>query len=177
MDKKVFRTSLFKKIKIFLLGLLMTLVSIFLVLTALNVFQASPAAVNTYIFRLIVLIIGLVGCLFFGYPTLIVFICLITFKPALKIDDKGLTDRSTGMSAGFIPYSQIKVVSNRQPYIVVHLNDPATFLKKEVFYKRIYRKINKKYGYDFIMIDLTGHDNQKINGITKEINRRIRSTR
>jgi len=177
VDRKEFKASLSKRIKIFLLGLPMFLVSIILVLVALNVFQESPAAVNTYIFRLIVLIIGAIGCLFFGYTTLVVFMFIIMQKPALMIDDKGLTDKSSGMSAGFIPYNQIKVVSNRCPYIVVHLKDPEAFLNKEPFYKRKYRRINKKYGYDYIMIDLVEYDNQKIHGICKEINQRVKYTR
>ncbi|GBD80321.1 hypothetical protein TEHD86_0553 [Tetragenococcus halophilus subsp. halophilus] len=155
----------------------MTLVSLFLVLAALNIFQTNSAEVSTYIFRLIVLIVGLIGFLFFGYTTLIVFILIITFRPALKIDKKGLTDRSTGMSTGFISYNQIKVVSNRQPYIVVHLKDPEVFLSKAPFYKRKYRELNKKLGYDYIMIELTMYDNQEINSIAKEINQRIRNTR
>lgn len=108
---------------------------------------------------------------------MIVFLLIITFRFALKIDNKGLTDTSTGMSAGLISYSQIKVVSNRQPYIVIHLKDPEAFLSKEPFYKRKYRKLSRKYGYDSIMIELTMYNNQEINNICKEINQRIRQTR
>jgi hypothetical protein len=79
-----------------------------------------------------------VGIPFFGACGLFILSRLIWRKPAIIIDNEGLTDQASAASVGFIPWSDIayaKVVvltfrSSRQKYLGVSLRNPNNYLAK-----------------------------------------------
>ena len=79
--------------------------------------------------------IGIAGVLFFG-------LCGVYFgrklpdnRPGLIIDEMGLTDNSSGLSAGLILWGDIKKISvieiHRQKLLMLHVKNPQDYIDKQ----------------------------------------------
>jgi hypothetical protein len=73
-------------------------------------------------------------------------------NPAIILDDLGLDDRSSLFPLGFILWQDLKAVSiikiHKQPIIMLHLQDPQTYMENQTGYiRRLLLKTNYKlYG-------------------------------
>lgn len=67
-----------------------------------TIFKPSPT---------LIIILGYASIIFFGLCAVFIFRKLFDTKAGVVIDDKGIHDNSSGVSAGFIPWSDISNIS------------------------------------------------------------------
>ncbi len=60
--------------------------------------------------RFEVRLVGIVGVVFFGAGSIWILLRLLSKRPALLLDERGVTDQATGAAAGFIAWEQISHV-------------------------------------------------------------------
>jgi len=77
---------------------------------------------------------GLLCVVFCGIIAVIIFIKLFDRNPGLIINEKGIIDNSSGLSAGLVLWSEIQkieiVTINNQKLIMFTLNNPYDYLNK-----------------------------------------------
>lgn len=99
-----------------------------------------------------ILIVGYASIIFFGLCSLIAIRKLSDNKPGLIIDDLGLTDNSSGVSGGRIPWTDISHISvieiQRRKIIMLQVNNPQDYIGRQTNgLKRKLMKINlNKFG-------------------------------
>ena len=80
-------------------------------------------------------IVGYASIFFFGLCAFILFQKLSDNKPGLIIDGTGVTDNSSGVSAGQILWSDLEDISvmemNRQKLIMLHVKNPQEYIDKQ----------------------------------------------
>ena len=97
-------------------------------------------------------IAGYASILFFGLCAFVLIKKLPDSKPGLIIDDIGLTDNSSGVSAGQILWSDIENISvieiHRQKLIMLHVANPQDYIDKQIsgFKRRMMQLNYKMYG-------------------------------
>lgn len=102
--------------------------------------------------------IGIFGMLFFGLALSFIVIRLFRPKIILKIDENGITDNSSMVSAGFVPWDNIKevfvygVISEK--FIGISLKDEDKFLNEKSMFLRKYLRLTLRLGYPPISITL-----------------------
>jgi hypothetical protein len=95
---------------------------------------------------------GLISITFFGFVGLLILRKLVDKSPGLIISDKGITDNSSGVNAGFIPWSDIiaiketKVVNQKFINIVVKNPDEYIDRQKSSFKKKTMKANYKMFG-------------------------------
>jgi hypothetical protein len=93
-------------------------------------FKVTPFRNNT----LSVMITGLLGIFFFGMCAVSIFKKLFDNKPGLIIDSIGLTDNSSGIAAGFIPWTDVSNIIveqiKGQKIILIVVNNPQHYIDK-----------------------------------------------
>lgn len=96
-----------------------------------------PAAVH---------VIGGAGLLFFGACAVYGVRKLFDRKPGLILNAAGLVDNSSGVAAGFIPWSEIRGVAplflGRQRMVALHVSDPQKYLGRGNALKRAFVRGN-----------------------------------
>lgn len=117
-------------------------------------FLINPPKINNALFGnpTFILVISIAAILFFG--TIAVFIArkLPDNRPGLIIDSVGLTDNSSGISAGQILWSDLENISvieiNRQKLILLEVKNPQDYIDKQTSgLKRKLMQLNyKSYG-------------------------------
>lgn len=149
MDKEVIiKQSQQKQFILVLLGIIMVAGSIFIFNSDLALFGVN--GVNK--------IIGLIGIIFFG--ACLYFIIKRFIKPIdiLIVDRNGITDNSSAISIGFIPWEDVKAsyITSvfTQTFIAVEVEDIDKKLKKLSFFKKIMINLNVKMGYAPVSIVL-----------------------
>jgi hypothetical protein len=95
-------------------------------------------------------IAGLVCIIFFGFIGVTIFIKLFDRKPGIVINEKGIYDNSSGLSAGMISWSDIITINtvtvNKQKFLLIVVKNPKAYLKKtDNFLKYRAKKMNYKY--------------------------------
>ena len=97
-------------------------------------------------------IAGYASITFFGLCAIFLIRKLPDNKPGLIIDDTGLIDNSSGLSAGQILWSDIENISvveiHRQKLIMLHVKNPKHYIEKQAsLFKRKGMELNSKmYG-------------------------------
>ena len=97
-------------------------------------------------------IAGWAAILFFGFCGFMLIRKLSDSRPGLIIDNMGLLDNATGLSAGLIPWSDIEKISviqiYRQKLIAIHVKNPEDYIARQTnFWKRKAMTFNyKMYG-------------------------------
>ena len=80
-------------------------------------------------------IVGYAAILFFGLCAFFILRKLSDNKPGLIIDDKGLIDNSSGLSAGYVPWSDIEEISvieiQGQQLIMLHVINPQKYIDSQ----------------------------------------------
>jgi hypothetical protein len=99
-----------------------------------------------------VFIVGCVTILFFGFVGFSYLQKLMKNEPALIISTEGITDNSSGVSAGFIPWSDIiavkeQVVAN-QRFLNLIVKNPQEYIDKQTsaFKRKIMQKNHDLFG-------------------------------
>ncbi len=98
-------------------------------------------------------------CLFFSlfmaFGSLFI---LISKKEYLKINDEGITDNSSAISLGFIPWEDIIDVYDDNEvgvgFLELVIDDEEKYLSRTNFLKREIIKMNKKMGHQCVCINL-----------------------
>jgi hypothetical protein len=100
----------------------------------------------------VIFVVGCVGILFFGFVGLSDLKKLVKNEPALIISAEGITDNSSGVSAGFIPWSDIiavkeQVVAN-QRFLNLIVKNPQEYIEKQTssFKRKIMQKNQDIFG-------------------------------
>ncbi|HEY6241680.1 MAG TPA: STM3941 family protein, partial [Burkholderiales bacterium] len=78
----------------------------------------------------------------------LVFPRLCSRKPALIIDEKGITDNASGMSVGFVPWDDITgtgiAVFRKRRFLGISVRNPEEYLAKAGRLKRMLMKANQR---------------------------------
>jgi len=114
----------------------------------------SPPKVNISIFSnpTVVFIVGLACILFFGLMGFFIFKKLIDNSPGLIISDDGVFDNSSGVSVGFVPWTDILEIKEtkvlNQTFINLVVKNPQDYIdRQKSAFKRKYIQVNyKSYG-------------------------------
>lgn len=103
-------------------------------------------------------IIGTAGIIFFGVGSIILLKGFISPKDILIIDQNGITDNSSNVSIGFVPWNEIKSVYleeiGNDDFISIELENIEKKLEKLPLYKRKAINANLKLGYPPILLNL-----------------------
>ena len=104
--------------------------------------------------------VGLAGLLFFGLIAVVHLVKMAKNKPALIITDDGLFDNSSGLSAGFIRWQDIKKLNvtrtGNQASLVIILKKPEKYIERETnFLKKAAMRINNKMSGSPVHIPLS----------------------
>src|SRR5207237_703519 len=79
--------------------------------------------------------------------------------PGLIIDEQGIVDNSSGVSAGRIPWSEIKAFHvttlQKQRFVTIEVQDPMKYVKRASFLKRQLVRLNARYFGGPIQISAT----------------------
>jgi hypothetical protein len=98
---------------------------------------AAPPVITLPVLRnqLIVSLVAGASCGFWGIMATIFFSKLKYRKPGLIISSEGITDNTSGLHIGFVPWSDITAVTERtvfnQKFINLAVNDPQTYIAKQ----------------------------------------------
>jgi hypothetical protein len=105
----------------------------------IEVQQKFSNPIFLYGFAIISLITGIIGLV----------ICIpkfLGFRPGLVINQDGLYENSSGVSAGFVPWNEVRSITKfnvgSQLFIAIHVKDPLPYLKKGNYLQRIIKKSN-----------------------------------
>lgn len=117
---------------------------------------APPTILNSYLGNPTkIAIAGYTSIVFFGLCAIVLVKKLLDNKPGLIINQTGLTDNSSGVSAGQILWSDIKDISvieiHRQKLIMLQVKNPQDYIEKQTSdFKRKMMQLNyKMYGTPF----------------------------
>lgn len=115
-----------------------------------------PSTFATGIFRFLGdtggIIVGWASIIFFGAYSVIIFLKFFDKKPGLVIDNDGISDNSSGVSAGLIAWRDINGLTVRQvynqQYILVMVKNPEEYIGRytSAFKRRVVKLNYKMYG-------------------------------
>lgn len=114
------------------------------------------------------ILVGLFAIAFFGWGFIIFVKRIFNNQPLLMVDQHGITDHSSALALGFIPWQDIENIQLRhmlnQTFISVSVKDQEVYLAKMSSLQRNASKTNLKMGYPLINISLntTGKNPKKI---------------
>lgn len=128
------------------------------VLLGLWILFSGDEIFTSSILNFIIKIAALVGVIFFGYCTLFYIKRNQENTNLVVVDKNGITDNSTVMSVGFIPWEDIEsiyinsMLNNK--FILVKVKDEGKYINKMSLWKQKLMLANKKMGYEIIAITL-----------------------
>ena len=114
------------------------------------------------------ILVGLFSIAFFGWCFIIFVKSIFNNQPLLMVDQHGITDHSSALALGFVPWQDIENIQLRhmlnQTFISVSVKDQEVYLAKMSSLQRNASKTNLKMGYPLINISLntTGKNPKKI---------------
>ncbi|HEX8492494.1 MAG TPA: STM3941 family protein [Pyrinomonadaceae bacterium] len=92
--------------------------------------------------------LGLVSIVFFGSCGLYALKKLFDKKPALVFNNSGITDNASGVSAGFIPWSEVLGAEifeiQQQKMLIIRVRNPQEYIDRGNSLKRTLNKANYK---------------------------------
>lgn len=103
---------------------------------------------------------GFAGITFFGVCLVLILWKFFDTKPGLIIDGKGITDNSSLVSVGFIPWNDIlgiyECTVSEQKFLTIFVKDPDKYLMCKSIIKRTMLKMNMKMCGTPITISASG---------------------
>ncbi|CAM2793038.1 membrane protein [Streptococcus acidominimus] len=114
------------------------------------------------------ILVGLFAIAFFGWGFIIFVKRIFNNQPLLMVDQHGITDHSSALALGFVPWQDIENIQLRhmlnQTFISVSVKDQEVYLAKMSAIQHNASKTNLKMGYPLINISLytTGKNPRKI---------------
>ena len=119
-----------RKLILALLGSLLLVVGGFWMVSNPERFQSKVFSNHTFIF-----LTGMLSITFFGTCGFYISKKLADPRPGLIIDGTGITDNTSGISAGFIPWSDIKEFKTaqviNQKFIMVIVYNPENYIERQ----------------------------------------------
>lgn len=117
-------------------------------------FLINPPKSNHWLFGnpTFIFIVGIASLMFFGLAAVIIFRKFSDKKPGLIINKQGITDNSSGVSAGLIPWTDIQEIRisqvMNQKFLMLIVRNPEFYIEKVTNpLKRNAMKLNyKSYG-------------------------------
>ena len=110
------------------------------------------------ILEIIIKIVLLFGVFFFGYAGIYFIRRMKKNKEMLIINNKGITDKISAISLGFIPWEEIEDAyiggSVGNEFIELKIKNEEKYLKNLPFFKKLLINANKKMGYEIVCITL-----------------------
>ena len=103
-------------------------------------------------FPLAILIIGIISIVFFGFIAILILKKLSSQTDGLIISSKGITDNSSGISAGFIPWTEITAITETsyagQASVIIVIKNPEEFIaaQKSSFKRKAMMANYKSFG-------------------------------
>ncbi len=128
-----------------------------------------------------IMIVGVLSILFFGLCGYYIAKKLFTKTPGLIIDDRGISDQSSGVGSGYIPWNDISGISTfkmfRQQFITVLLKDPQKYIDAETnpAKKKVMQANLRAAGSPFCIS--TNGLNIKFNTLQKMLSERLQQSR
>lgn len=169
MDSKlVIPSSRFKNIILSLAGILMTLMSGFLLLI---VYYSGSILYNIF-----TLIFGVFGVLFFGPATLFSIKNIFVSKPVLIINKDGFYENSSmlSMKNSLISWGSVRKIKNMpmmgQGMVSIFMKDQDAYLDKLPLFKRLITKMNIALGYGEVTINMNQIKNMDGEELTEIMN-------
>ncbi len=101
---------------------------------------------------LAILLVGIASVLFFGFAAITAIRKMTTQSDGLVISAKGITDSSSGISAGFIPWEEIITITEtsiaNQIFINIMVKNPEEFIasQKSSFKRKAMMANHKSFG-------------------------------
>lgn len=133
--------------------ILMLIGSIAFIMIGLWFLIAPPTISNPFFGNpTLIFILGIVSIIFFGLTAVIIFRKFLDRNPGLIISNQGITDNSSGVSAGLIPWTDIQEIKisqvMNQKFLMFIVRNPQDYLDKVTNpLKRNAMKMNyKTYG-------------------------------
>ena len=135
MEPKIIKFNKVRIIILLLMALLFVIASIFIISYPIK----TPS--------LLKYLAGILGILFFGAVFITMILKLARNKPAIIVDDKGLTDNASGVSAGLIEWSDILGIEitsvTNQLFISIYVRDPEKYMQNTGLFKKWMMKMNQ----------------------------------
>ncbi len=129
-EEKVIALSRVKLVFLLLMGIGFVLTGLFLLSLDARVIASAPRFNNPDFMYTI----GAAAVGFFGPCSVFVIKKLFSKTPGLILNEKGITDRSSGVAAGFIPWTDVLDIReyrvNRQKFVAVYVKDPQKYVKR-----------------------------------------------
>ncbi|WP_277017047.1 STM3941 family protein [Flavobacterium lindanitolerans] len=103
-------------------------------------------------FPLAVLILGILSILFFGFLAILIIKKLSSQTDGLIISSEGITDNSSAISAGFIPWTEITAITETsyagQAFVIIVIKNPEEFIaaQKSSFKRKAMTANHKSFG-------------------------------
>ena len=93
-------------------------------------------------------VVGASTIVFFGVCVLYMIAKIYDGKPGLIVDATGITDNSSGVSAGLVPWDSIRQIEEKQikgqRFIAIKVDNPNRYIEKQSGLKRILMDMNYK---------------------------------
>jgi|GEM_PF-981961 len=177
MDEPIIVKQSAKGTFLFSLGaLVLAVLSLFLVLVDVRTFATGSRIFQNPTVYVIVKVAAVIGVVFFGYAFFYLVKRAKQGKAILVVDENGVTDNSSSVSFGFIPWGDIDEVRVDAVFgnncIELLLNNEQEYLDKLSGLKKQAILANKKMGYPAVCITLnsTGADpHALLPGIQKKL--------
>lgn len=128
----------------------------------------------------IIKVIFLIGFVFFGYAFYYLLKRTLAGVTLLCVDEKGITDNSSAIGFGFMPWADIEDVALTyfmgQTFIEVKLHNPEYYIEKLPVWKRSMVDANLKMGMQAVNITLnsTKYKPKEICAYMKEIMQQVK---
>jgi hypothetical protein len=134
--------------------LILLLVGSLVFVAAGSWFLNSPPKINNPLFGnpTFILMVSIAAILFFGLISFFIARKLPDNRPGLIIDNAGLIDNSSGLSAGQVPWTDIEKISvieiNRQKLILLDVKNPQDYIDRQSngFKKKLMQINYNSYG-------------------------------
>ena len=164
MDNRLeIRSSRLKNIILSLLGILMTSMSAFMLLSGLygsSLHIGSRLYEVSILYSIFIILIGLFGTLFFGATTLFYIKNIFIIKPNLILENDGFYENSSilSMKNSLISWDSVRKIKNMpimgQGMVSIFMKDQDAYLYKLPLFKRLITKMNIALGYGEITINM-----------------------
>lgn len=97
--------------------------------------------------QLLLLLIGIIVIVFFGFSTLFLLREVFIRKPALIVSDEGIIDRSSYIGAGLVEWEDVQAIDfikyGGQPFLAIYTFDKQLIIDRTNGLKRILNKTNR----------------------------------
>ena len=141
MQEVVFEKSKAKIIVLLLFSVVFVLLGIWILSGGADDARRSLGVVGNRI-------VGIAGILFFGGIGLILIKKILEKEPGLVLNKDGFIDNSSALSAGFVPWSNVKMLGllsfSGQQFIAIKLHDARDFLERGNAIQKMLKRKNLK---------------------------------